>query len=231
MAINVMISSTVRDLVRDRKAVGDALLATGLVDLVGADPAQSSGIGTSPYVRTIDMATSCDLYMLILGRRYGYVTESGMSATEAEFDAAYRADPTKVVVLLKCSAQGALIDPEQQTFIDKVCDYHRGYFVSSYSRVGQLKSVTCRAFEDWLVERSAVGRGLDYFDHFVRLASQRSPFPRVRPEIRTTDATIELSYVIAKKVRSIHFDKEHVYRDFWGCLFELEDRFREWREE
>lgn len=39
MAINVMISSTVRDLVRDRKAVGDALLATGLVDLVGVDPA------------------------------------------------------------------------------------------------------------------------------------------------------------------------------------------------
>ena len=108
MAINVMISSTVRDLVRDRKAVGDALLATGLVDLVGVDPAQSSGIGTSPYVRTVDMATSCDLYMLILGRRYGYVTESGMSATEAEFDAAYRADPTKVVVLLKRSAQGAL---------------------------------------------------------------------------------------------------------------------------
>ena len=197
--------------------------------LIGIEPARSSGQGSSPYVRTMDFATSCDLYILILGHRYGYITDSGVSATEAEFDAACRADPTKVIVLLKRQTQRSLTEPKQQSFIDKVCDYHRGYFVNSYATVAQLADATHHAFEDWLVERSAVGRGLNYFDHFVRLASQRSPFPGVRPDIRTTDVTIELTYIIARTTKSIHFDKEQVYRDFWGCLFELEERFSDWR--
>lgn len=226
MPINAMLSSTVADLVPDREAVAAGLRSTGVVDIVGVAPGVAPSTNSSPYLATIDMARRCELYVLILGRRYGFEAIPGQSATEAEYLAAYKEDPTKVIVLRKTVAR---VDIRQQKFVDLVTDYHKGYFVNSYINPRDAGVLARTAFEQWLVERAAIGRGLNYFDHFIRLVVQRQPFPGVSAEYRVTATTIELTYRLPGKVRSLHFEKSAIYSDFWGNLAQVERTFESWR--
>lgn len=222
-----MLSSTVRDLFPDRTIALDTLQATGLVNTIGVTPVRGVSHGGSSFLTTIEMAENCHLYLLLLGRRYGFITERDMSATELEFEAAYRDDPTKILVFLKKVNR---IEARQRAFIDRVTDYHKGYYVSSYGEASDLQEVLLFSFRKWVIDRAAIGAKLNYFDHFIRLAIQRRPFPGVQPEYTISTSHLELKYRIVGKVYAIQFDKVHIYRDFWGCLVTLQERFDAWRE-
>jgi hypothetical protein len=99
--IEVMISSTVKDLLADRDAVVKVLGSMPFVKPTGAKPIKEPSHTTNPYFATVEMATNCDLYILLLGRRYGDDMVDGMSPTEIEFQAAYKSDPTKILVFKK----------------------------------------------------------------------------------------------------------------------------------
>lgn len=225
--ISVMISSTVRDLVPQRRAVAAAIDSTGLAEIVGIDPGSTPAVASSSYEATTSIARDCDCYVLILGGRYGYKTEFGKSATELEFDAAYRDDPTKVIILRNASVRS--YEPAQSDFIRRVEDYHRGFLVSRFRGGPAASRAALHAFRDWLVERAAVGKRFDYFDHFIRIASQRSPFPGARSEYRLTTDRVEITYRVLGRVYSVHFDKAQLYGDFWGSVVHLDQRFEEWR--
>ena len=224
--IKVMLSSTISDLIPERDRIVDRLQSTGLVEVVGMTPAKLPSRGGSSFIETTDLAADCDLYVLVLAERYGFVTNLGKSATEVEYEAAYRSDPTKVIILRK---DGVTPSAEQQTFIDRVEDYHHGYFVNRFMTSAEAGDAALQAFLSWLRDRAAIGRRLDYFDHFIRIASQRSPFPGAKAEYRTTVDRIELRYTVVDKVYSVHYDKKALYADFWGNVFDLERRFDEWR--
>lgn len=228
MPIQAMISSTVADLVDDREAAADGLRSTGLVEIVGVAPGATPSTSSSPFLATIDLARRCELYVLILGRRYGFETASGQSATEAEYLAAYKADPTKVIVLRKRTGR---VDAKQKKFINLVTDYHKGYFVNSYVESTETEDIVRAAFERWIIDRAAIGRGLNYFDHFIRLVVQRQPFPGVNAEYRVSEKTVELSYRLPNRIRTLHFEKQNLYADFWGSFAHLEDAFESWRNE
>jgi hypothetical protein len=68
--VDVMISSTIMGLETERNLVADRLRHTGIVHLVGAEPASFSSTA-SPLYTTEDTAKSCDLYILILGDKFG----------------------------------------------------------------------------------------------------------------------------------------------------------------
>lgn len=225
--IEVMLSSTVADLVADRKTVANTLSGTGIVRVLGIEPIDGPAYGASPHAATVDMAERCDLYILILGRRYGYVAENGKSATEIEYDAAYKDDPTKILVFRKKFVVGT---GSQAIFAARVSEYHRGYYLREYRDVTELGPLVMQSFVSWLEERAAIGHRLNYFDHFVRMAAQKSPFPGVRPTYVVADDYVELKYRFLAKSYTIHFDKALIFKDFWGSMATLEGRFDEWRE-
>ncbi|MFF0255955.1 DUF4062 domain-containing protein [Micromonospora zamorensis] len=225
-SIKIMISSTIADLSAERDAVGNALQGSGAVELVGMGPGQTPSRASSPYHQTVNLAEDCDLYLLILGARYGYMTELGKSATQLEYEAAYRKDPTKIIVMRK---SGLTPDPQQEAFIKSVEDYHKGYYVTRFSSPDEAAELAVPAFRSWLLDRASIGRKLDYFDHFIRIASQRSPFPGARAEYRLTEDRVELTFNVVGRIHSVHFEKIALYNDFWGSVLHLEKRFEAWR--
>lgn len=223
--IDVMLSSTISDMIPDRKAIMSAFNSTNLVRMQGIDPIPGPAYGSSPYVATAELAEHCHLYILLLGRRYGPRSEFGKSATELEYDAAYKDDPTKILIFRKATRP----EPAQQQFIDRVSEYHRGYYLREYRRPPELGEIALQSLIKWIEDRAALGSKLDYFDHFIRLAIQKSPFPGVRPTYVVGDDHLELKYRFLGKSYTIHFDKGHLYRDFWGSMATLERRFESWR--
>lgn len=221
-----MLSSTISDLVEERARIVNRLESTGFVEVFGITPANLPSRSGSSFVETTDLATDCDLYILVLAGRYGYVTDLGKSATEVEYEAAYRSDPTKVIILRK---DGITCSEDQARFIRRVEDYHKGYFVHRFTTHDEAGDVALDAFVAWMRDRAAIGRRLDFFDHFIRIACQRSPFPGAKANYRTTADRIELSYAVIDKIYSIHYNKTEIYADFWGSVVDLERRFDEWR--
>jgi Domain of unknown function (DUF4062) len=224
--IEVMVSSTVNDLLRDRDAIVNSIGSVGVTRFIGIEPIKGPSYGSSGYSATMEMAERCHLYVLVLGGRYGYVSNRGKSATELEFDAAYREDPTKILVFRK---ELTSVDARQAEFIARVSDYHKGYYIRNYRRPLEVGDLALSSFREWLRERAALGIKLHYFDHFVRLAIQRLPFPGVHPSYTVVDDHLELRYRILGRIYIVHFDKAQIYNDFWGSIANLENRFDEWR--
>ena len=225
-AVSIMISSTIRDLSHVRDAVGASLASTGFADLVGVAPGKTVAHANSSYGTTIDVAETCGAYMLILGGRYGFEVRAGKSATQLEYEAAIRSDPTKVIVLRQTAVRR---DAKQRAFNQIVEVYHHGFSTSRFKTPDEAATVAKEAFLNWMVDRASVGRKLDYFDHFVRIASQRTPFPGARCLYRLTDDRVELTYHVVDRTYSVHFDKRQLYSDFWGSVYLLDERFDVWR--
>lgn len=122
--LEVMISSTVTDMLPDRESIGAVIDTIPFASAIGAKPIAQAPMSRSPFMATVEMAERCHLYVLLLGGRYGEQQKGGKSATELEFDAATRVDPTKVVVFKK-----ELPDREdlQKSFVSKVGRYFPGY--------------------------------------------------------------------------------------------------------
>jgi hypothetical protein len=224
--IKVMVSSTVSDLVGERDAIKKAFNEISFVELVGADPLNETAVAGNSRVVTADMARNCDLYILILGNRFGYDVGNGKSATEIEFDAAIRNDPTKILVFKKNSDE----EPEekQKAFIEKVSSYYNGYWRTSFTHTHDLQAYVKSSFSKWLKERASIGTGLTYLDHFVRLAKQMMPEPNAQVNYKVTSEDVELEYIFFGKCHEIHFSRQQLYTNFWGCFNELANQFDRW---
>ncbi len=227
--IKIMISSTIKDLIADRDAVKKCFdNQYPFVELIGAEPVDNGTTSGSPFIKTLDMANDCHFFILLLGDRYGYEIREGTSATEAEFDAAYRSDPTKILIFKKIGNEP---DVKQKQFINKVGDYYKGFWVTNYQYTHDLQEIVNTSFLSLLKERAAIGTNLNYLDHFIRIAKQRIPSPEIKNDYSVRDQTVEFIYHFPKNDRIVHFEKEQIYNDFWGCIAKLEHLFHDWRNE
>lgn len=86
----VMVSSTTLDLPQHREQARNACERQGFFPLMMEHLAS----GRSPgLARSLEMADTCDIYVLIIGVRYGEVPEgSAISITEAEYERALGRD-------------------------------------------------------------------------------------------------------------------------------------------
>lgn len=225
--ISFMVSSTVSDLEGERKCILDLFSQNSYIDIIGANPYNSSSISASSFTHTVSMAQECDLFILILGSKFGFELPDGRSATEAEYDSAYKSDPTKIIVFQK-DVEITLIEAKQRIFIDKVCNYYSGYWRSTFKYTHELQAEVNSSCLNWLRERAAFNKNLTYLDHFVRLAVQRRPEPTALVYYKVTDSYVELEYRFLGKIRTIQFAKQKIYTDFWGCLFTLQNNFTSW---
>lgn len=225
--IEVMISSAIKDLLADRDAVVKVLGSIQYVKPIGAKPIKGPSHTRNPYFVTVEMAKNCDLYILLLGRRYGDEMVDGMSPTEIEFQAAYKSDPTKILVFKK----GIKPDARQQEFIDRVSNYLSGYWITSYQYSRTLQDLVLESFLCWIKERASIGYRLNYFDHFVRFATQRIPIPSAQVYYAVDEDHVELKYKIFDRMYAVHFAKTQIYSDFWGSIVKLEEYFNKWKKD
>ena len=88
MKPNIFISSTVKDLPNEREAAKRA------VEKLPANPVMSeftmNAVNKPSVDACIDEVKKADFYILILGGRYGWELENGISITELEYDTAYK---------------------------------------------------------------------------------------------------------------------------------------------
>jgi len=221
-----MLSSRVNDMLAERDAVVKSLESRlPFIDIIGAEPIKGEAIANSPYLATIQMAEECDFYVLLIGETYGFEIRKGTSATEAEFDAAYKQNPTKILVFKK---EGITPEKKQKKFIDKVGNYYQGFWITKYKYPHDLQDLVANSLLKLLKDRASIGYKLNYFDHFIRIAIQRKPTPDAQVLYSILNDDIELSYSFFSQTRVVHFSKETIFKDFWGSVAKLENAFVEW---
>jgi hypothetical protein len=220
--ISVFVSSTISDLEGDRDAIVTALQSYDFVEVVGAKPIATPSMG-NPYRVTRGLATNCDLYILVLGDRFGYDAASGKSATEVEFDAAAAVDPTKILVFRRTPFSP---EDKQKAFADRVGSYKSGYWISDYRFTHELAALVRGAFVSWLKQRGGIGRHMTIFDRFVMLAVQAAPSPDARVEYTLDADDLAFTYHYGGATTRYEVRKTEIVRNFWECLYKL-DRFVE----
>lgn len=87
LRFEVFVSSTFRDLQQERQAVLEAILEMGNIP-AGMEIFPASA--TTPWELIESIIEGIDYYVLIIGGKYGSISEEGISYTEKEFEAALR---------------------------------------------------------------------------------------------------------------------------------------------
>ncbi|HEY7835037.1 MAG TPA: HEAT repeat domain-containing protein [Ktedonobacterales bacterium] len=111
----VMISST-GDLVHERDAAYDALVARGLPVI---DYLRAASEAVAPLERVVSWAVGCQALLLILGPRYGYISPAdGLGVTELEFVTALGAG-RPILAFIRPDAETSA-DADQRQFLERV---------------------------------------------------------------------------------------------------------------
>ncbi len=143
----VMISSTVGDLAQERDAADRAILGLHLKRF----RAETFGsLAHTPETICAFMAERCDLFILIIGERYGSTTKSGISVVEFEYGVAHTNNPGKILVYVK---DGVVREPHLEKFLKRVEDFEYGHFRSLFTTPEDLYERIHRDVARWLTLR------------------------------------------------------------------------------
>jgi hypothetical protein len=117
---NVFISSVMKGFSAERQAARKA------VESLRMTPVIAEKFGAKPHssqLACLEGVRASDIYVLILGAKYGFVAQSGLSATEEEYNEARRRGLPVLVFV-----QNIEREPKQQEFFDRIGGYESGYF-------------------------------------------------------------------------------------------------------
>jgi len=126
--LRIFISSTTQDLQAERDAVEQAIASLRL------EPVRSEKVGSqsiSPREACLIMAQQCDVYLGILGRRYGYVLREGISATEFEFNTAREAG--RPILLYRKKVLEDELECRQKACIERIGGFDTGYYIRDFT--------------------------------------------------------------------------------------------------
>lgn len=133
----VFISSVINDFADRREAAKSA------VDLLGLRTIMAENFGARPHSSRqacLEGVRESDIVVVILGRRYGFVAQSGKSVTEEEFDCARENGKAILVFLEKVDRE-----QEQEAFVQRISAYEEGYHRQSYGTPAELKDGVIKA--------------------------------------------------------------------------------------
>lgn len=123
-----MVSSSVEDLIPEREAADRAIRG---LHLDGFLAEKYGSLPDTPRSICEQMARHCDIFILIIGQRYGYVPEpGGISATQLEYEAARAESPEKILAYVK---KDVIREARLQEFLKVVEDFNFGNFRSSFT--------------------------------------------------------------------------------------------------
>lgn len=147
--VKVFISSTQVDLQPERNAVEKLIQELGY-ECLRAE--KHIAPAKSPKETCREMARTCDIYIGIYGGRYGFIDkELGVSVTEMEYDEARKDDTKKLLIYIK---EDGKCKPRQRKFLNKVEDFHDGYFRHDFfSSTRKLSEQVRNDLAAWVVQR------------------------------------------------------------------------------
>jgi hypothetical protein len=126
--LSIFISSTTENLQPERNAVEDAIAGLHL-EAVRSEKVGSQSI--SPREACRIMAQECDIYLGILGGRYGFELPEGRSVTEFEFDTARQTG--KPILLYRKRVPEQELEPRQEAFIERIGNFETGYYIRDFT--------------------------------------------------------------------------------------------------
>jgi len=133
VTLKVMISSTVQDLGPEREAADRAI--TGL-KLARFRAETFGSLPHPPEVICALLAEQCDIFVLIIGERYGYEIESRkISVVEFEYEVARAQDRGKILVYIK---EGVTREPRLEAFVRRLEDFESGHFRTLFKTAEEL---------------------------------------------------------------------------------------------
>lgn len=148
---NVMIGSTRTDLKQERDAAEGAILALPHLDRYRAEKLGS--VSGSPREICDLMAKRCDIFLLIIGERYGHIIEpEGISVVEFEYEVARHDYPGKILVYVKDGVKRD--DEDLLKFLDRVQKFNDGYVTWSFSTPEDLAEQIPLDIMRWLISHA-----------------------------------------------------------------------------
>jgi len=170
-----MISSTVEDLAEERAAVERVIRDFHF------ERFRSESMGSfARSAREVceQAARDCDVFVLLLGPRYGWVIpDLDISVVEREYDVARYHNPAKILVYV---VTGDDPEPRQREFIARVTDFTSGYFrARPITDRTMLRQRVREDLSNWISER-IVAAGLEP----SRVLSVPTPIETVRSTLR-----------------------------------------------
>jgi hypothetical protein len=129
--MKIFISSVVNGFEQYREAAKKA------IELMGGTPVMSEKFGARAYsseTACIHEVEKSDVYVLVMGENYGYVTQDGISVTHAEYKAAIAANRPVLAFIKRCD-----MEPEQVEFRKEVEHFQGGFFRASFESPEELK--------------------------------------------------------------------------------------------
>ena len=139
--MKTFVSSPVRDMEEKRKIVKESLVALGFPDVFISESDKSQN--KSSFEACLQEVQRRDLFILLLGRRYGWIPEGfDRSVTEIEFDKARETGSDIIVFKLDYFDR----EPEQEKFIKRVGDFTDGRFWGK--KIENCDELRRRVFQD-----------------------------------------------------------------------------------
>lgn len=116
----IFVSSTYQDLAEERNIAINTILDMGHFP-VASEMFPASNRDTLTYIKA--MIDSSDYFLLIIGDRYGTISQNGISFTEEEYNYALMKNK-KILIMCKAGNEDAQIDSKLNDFINKVKERH-----------------------------------------------------------------------------------------------------------
>lgn len=223
--IKLMISSRVNGLEGERDVISKLFENHPMIELIGAVPYATASRSNSSANETVKMARECDLYILILGSEFGMELPNGKSATEVEYDAAFRQDPTKILVFLK---DEEIKSEKQKAFIDRVCNYYSGYWRTTFKYTHILQELVSNSVMSWLKDRATLGMSVSHCEHFIRQALQMKPTQDTKVYYRVNEDYVEVEYSAMGSSHIIQYSRNELITNYWKCIYELQEGINRW---
>ncbi len=187
--IRVFISSVVGGMEEYRDAAEEAIRSRGGVAVRSE---KLAGDGTAPRTACLDAVISCDVLVLLLGAKYGFVAPSGVSATEEEYQEATKHG--RLVLVFVEDAND--VEPLQQAFIGRVSDYVTGRWRRQFTGAPELRSLLAEVLTEIDVTPTDSART-------NQLVSDLLAAPIPEPFRRSDECVLVMAWVSARNEEAI----------------------------
>lgn len=136
----VFVSSVIEGFGAERSA------ARAAVESLRHEPIMAERFGAKPYsakTACLEGVRQSDVYVGIFGERYGYVTNSGRSVTEEEFDEARDRG-----LSILCFVKKGDVEPAQRAFLDRIKSYEEGFHLAFFDSAEELQLLIVQGLHD-----------------------------------------------------------------------------------
>jgi len=131
----------------DCQLEGERTAARQAVETLGLQPVMAEEFGAQPYSpqeACLEGVRTSDIYLGILGQRYGSLTKAGISVTEEEFNEAREQGKQIYLFVKKCERETS-----QEQFFERIQSYEAGYLLEFFDTPTQLAAQVSRSLHDY----------------------------------------------------------------------------------